>query len=72
MYRNDLLRAAIVNRNLNKSSFAKESGLAIGTVHKLWDGVEEIELPSLFRACDFLEIPIERMFSPKISSVETA
>lgn len=65
MYRNDLIRAAIVNRDLNKSSFAEQSGIALSTVTRLWDGVTEIELPSLIRACEFLEIPLEEVFKPK-------
>jgi DNA-binding Xre family transcriptional regulator len=65
MYRNDLIRAAIVNKDLNKSSFAKESGIALNTVLKLWDGDENIELPSLQKACEFLEIPLHKVFEPK-------
>ena len=62
MYRNDLIRAAIVNRDLNKSSFATESGIALNTVHKLWNGELNVELPSLIKACEFLEIPVQRLF----------
>lgn len=65
MYRNDLIRSAIVNKDLNKTTFAQQSGIALNTVHKLWDGDEKIELPSLRKACEFLEIPIERLFEPK-------
>ena len=68
MYRNDLIRSAIVNRDLNKSTFSKESGIGINTVIKLWEGDEKIELPSLKRACDFLDIPLHKVFEPREES----
>lgn len=71
MYRNDLIRAAVVNKDLNKSSFATESGIALNTVHKLWDGETNIELPSLIKASEFLQIPLQTLFEPK-HEIETA
>jgi len=65
MYRNDLIRAAIVNKDLNKSTFADASGIAATTVDRLWNGDTNIQLPSLLKACEFLQIPLTRIFEPK-------
>ena len=78
-YRNDLIRAAVVNMDLNKTTFSQKSGIALNTVHKLWDGDVKIELPSLISASEFLKIPMQKLFEPKESeqsqngaAVETA
>jgi transcriptional regulator with XRE-family HTH domain len=71
MYRFDLIRAAVVNKNLNKSSFSKESGIASNTVKRLWLGEVNIELPSLIKASEFLDIPMQKLFEPK-QEAETA
>jgi DNA-binding Xre family transcriptional regulator len=71
MYRNDLIRAAIVNKDLNKTSFARETGLNPKTVDKLWDGVN-VELQTLEKASEFLGIPLQALFEPKESAEATA
>lgn len=63
MYRNDLIRAKIVNMGLNKSTFAEKSGLGINTARKLWDGATNIELTSLEKASEYLNIPLYRLFT---------
>lgn len=71
MYRSDLIRAAVAARNLNKSSFAKESGLGLNTARKLWDGETNIELNSLETASEFLKIPMQKLFEkdPQLETV---
>jgi DNA-binding Xre family transcriptional regulator len=72
MYRNDLIRSAIVNKDLNKSTFAAESGLALNVVLKLWDGEVDIKLPSLMKACEHLGIPLHKVFEPKEEEASVA
>lgn len=65
MYRNDLIRAAVVNKDLNQLGFAKAVGLSMNTVRKLWAGDVDLKLHSLATACRFLEIPLHKVFEPK-------
>jgi transcriptional regulator with XRE-family HTH domain len=64
-YRNDLIRAAVVNKDLDKSAFGKQAGLSPTTVIKLWNGDDNIELATLVKVSEFLEIPLHRLFEPK-------
>ncbi len=63
MYRNDLIRAKIVNKNLSVKSFAVECGLGLNTARKLWNGETNIELTSLQKASVFLDISLATLFT---------
>lgn len=63
MYRSDLIRSKVVNRDLNMSSFSKEAGISLNTVRRLWNGEINVELASLKKASDFLGISIPDLFS---------
>lgn len=62
MYRKDLIRAKIVNLDLNMKTFAKASGLGLHTAKKLWNGATNIELTSLDKASKFLDLSLEELF----------
>lgn len=63
-YRKDLLRSAIVNRDLSRAQFAEQTKLGINTVTKMWNGETNIGLRGLITACEFLEIPLSELFAP--------
>lgn len=72
IYRNDLIRSKIVNKDLNISSFAEKSGLGLNTARKLWNGETNLELSSLEKASDFLEIPLHILFAPAEQAAQVA
>lgn len=65
MYRNDLVRAKVVNSDLNITSFAKKAGISLGTARRIWDGKINVELTSIKKVSDYLRIPIHELFSEK-------
>jgi len=66
MYRNDLIRAALVNGGTkSRAAFARNTGISINTVDKIWHGKTNIALRHLIKVCDTLGITLQEVFTPK-------
>ena len=65
MYRNDLIKAKKAVRNLTNEDLCKGANLSPTTVSKILAGEENIELGSLKRLAQFLEISTPDLFSEK-------
>jgi transcriptional regulator with XRE-family HTH domain len=65
MYRSDLIKAKKAVKNLTVEDLANGADLSPTTVSKILAGEENIELGSLKRLAQYLEIPIPVLFSEK-------
>jgi transcriptional regulator with XRE-family HTH domain len=63
MYRSDLIRAAKAAKKLTLDDLEKSTGLNKNTISDICNGKETIELPSLQKVCEALNLKLSDVFS---------
>lgn len=68
MYRADLINAAMGKGRLTNEQVAEKAGVSPKVVSAIRNGKENIELPSLRKVADALELTMEELFTSETAN----
>jgi DNA-binding Xre family transcriptional regulator len=64
-YRNDLIKGAMAEKEINKERLRELTGLSTDTLRRIRQGETNITLSNLMSVAEALELPMQRLFEPK-------